>query len=109
MTESGTLVFVGYDHVVGKGAQETFHTTQQLKNIETIDVEFREHWGGIFAAHPWLSGPQDSYLGFWNRGGGASGEHSHAINLWQFFSLGLGNWWSPNDDDIKISFGCFIN
>ncbi len=90
VTESGTLVFVGYDHVVGKGAQETFHTSQQLKNIETIDVEFREHWGGIFAAHPWLSGPQDSYLGFWNRGGGASGEHSHAINLWHFFSLGLG-------------------
>jgi predicted dehydrogenase len=90
VTESGTLAFVGYDHVVGKAAQETLRASRHLSTIETIDVEFREHWGGIFAAHPWLQGPQDSYLGFWKRGGGASGEHSHAINLWQFLSGGLG-------------------
>jgi predicted dehydrogenase len=90
VTESGTLAFVGYDHVVGKAAQETLRAGRQLSTIETIDVEFREHWGGIFAAHPWLQGPQDSYLGSWKRGGGASGEHSHAINLWQFLSGGLG-------------------
>jgi predicted dehydrogenase len=29
-------------------------------------------------------------LGFWERGGGACGEHSHAINLWQHFALRLG-------------------
>ena len=52
----------------------------------TLIAEFREYWGGIFDAHPWLSGPSDSYLGFWRRGGGASGEHSHAINIWQFFA-----------------------
>jgi predicted dehydrogenase len=90
VAESNTLTFVGYDHVVGKAAQETSLASQQLQSVETIDVEFREHWGGIFAAHPWLQGPQDSYLGFWNRGGGASGEHSHAINLWQFFASQLG-------------------
>jgi predicted dehydrogenase len=90
VAESGTLAFVGYDHVVGKAAQETLRAGRQLSNIETLDVEFREHWGGIFSAHPWLQGPQDSYLGFWKRGGGASGEHSHAINLWQFLSGGLG-------------------
>ena len=90
VSESNTFAFVGYDHVVGQAAQETSRASQRLQSIETIDVEFREHWGGIFAAHPWLQGPQDSYLGFWNRGGGASGEHSHAINLWQFFSTQLG-------------------
>ena len=90
VAQSNTLTFVGYDHVVGKAAQETAQASQTLQSIETIDVEFREHWGGIFAAHPWLQGPQDSYLGFWNRGGGASGEHSHAINLWQFFANQLG-------------------
>jgi predicted dehydrogenase len=90
VTESGTLGFVGYDHVVGKAAQEILGAARLLSIVETIDVEFREHWGGIFAAHPWLQGPQDSYLGFWKRGGGASGEHSHAINLWQFLSAGLG-------------------
>jgi predicted dehydrogenase len=90
VAQSKTTAFVGYDHVVGKAAQETALASQNLESIETIDVEFREHWGGIFAAHPWLQGPQDSYLGFWKRGGGASGEHSHAINLCQFFAAQLG-------------------
>lgn len=90
VTQTGISAFVGYDHVVGKAAQELLRAGQSLQDLETIDVEFREHWGGIFAAHPWLQGPQDSYLGFWRRGGGSSGEHSHAINFWQFLGLGLG-------------------
>lgn len=86
--ESGVTAFVGYDHVVGAAASGA---TQSLRSgaigqLLTLDVEFREHWGGIFAAHPWLTGPHDSYLGYWRRGGGASGEHSHAINLWQHFA-----------------------
>lgn len=81
-------VFVGYDHVVGSAAAKVDEilTSGVLGSIEALDVEFREHWGGIFAAHPWLSGPADSYLGFWKKGGGASGEHSHALNLWQHFA-----------------------
>lgn len=84
----GVNVFVGYDHVVGKAGQEVASLIEQqaVGNLETLDVEFREYWGGVFDAHPWLDGPKDSYLGFWRRGGGACGEHSHAINLWQFFA-----------------------
>ena len=86
--EKNVMVFTGYDHAVGKAAGiiGEFIYSNQLGRIQTLDVEFREHWGGIFAAHPWLDGPADSYLGFWQRGGGASGEHSHAIHLWQFFA-----------------------
>lgn len=85
---SSTKVFVGYDHVVGKAARkaEALIRSGIIGDIRTIDVEFREHWGGIFTAHPWLAGPEDSYLGFWQSGGGASGEHSHAVNLWQHFA-----------------------
>lgn len=81
-------IFTGYDHVVGKASEKIGEISKQnnLGTIETLDVEFREHWGGIFAAHPWLTGPQDTYLGYWKRGGGASGEHSHAANLWQHFA-----------------------
>lgn len=83
--QGATRVFVGYDHVVGRAMSmvEELLSAGTVGPVQTIDVEFREHWGGIFAAHPWLSGPSDSYLGFWQAGGGASGEHSHAINLWQ--------------------------
>jgi hypothetical protein len=33
-------------------------------------------------------------LGFWQRGGGASGEHSHALHLWRLLALhaGFGDW-----------------
>ena len=84
----GVQVFVGYDHVVGKSAQAVGALLKESRvgRLDTIDVEFREYWGGIFAAHPWLSGPADTYLGFWKRGGGSCGEHSHAANLWQYFA-----------------------
>jgi predicted dehydrogenase len=87
-----TRLYVGYDHVVGRATQkaEELIASGEFGDTQTLDVEFREHWGGIFAAHPWLDGPADSYLGFWEKGGGASGEHSHAINLWQHFAHTVG-------------------
>jgi predicted dehydrogenase len=89
---AGVAVFVGYDHVVGKASRLAAKELEEgrLGELATLDVEFREHWGGIFAAHPWLAGPWESYLGFWRRGGGASGEHSHAANLWQHFAHAAG-------------------
>lgn len=89
---AGIKVFVGYDHVVGKAAQKvgTILGNGGVGVVDTIDVEFREYWGGIFDAHPWLSGPSDSYLGYWKRGGGSCGEHSHAANLWQYFARQAG-------------------
>ncbi|MDC0343253.1 Gfo/Idh/MocA family oxidoreductase [Alphaproteobacteria bacterium] len=79
--------FSGYNHTVGKSAKKVRDLLQKKKTgkILTIDVDWREHWQGIFNAHPWLKGPSDSYLGYWRRGGGALSEHSHAINIWQFF------------------------
>ena len=89
---TGSFVAVGYNHTL------TENTTiaglilagNSIGETITISARFREHWGGIFAAHPWLNGPQDTYLGFLERGGGASGEHSHAINIWQHFAHCVG-------------------
>jgi len=87
----GVPIFIGYDHVVGRAASTFVEKARvAIGALQTLDVEFREFWGGIFAAHPWLDGPADSYLGYWKRGGGASGEHSHAANLWQHFAHALG-------------------
>lgn len=89
---AGVAVFVGYDHVVGRAARAVAElvTSKALQDVATLDVEFREHWGGILAAHPWLAGPWETYLGYSARGGGASGEHSHAANLWQHFAIAAG-------------------
>jgi predicted dehydrogenase len=86
--EANCNVFIGYDHAISKSAiyMSKLLEDERFGNVQTIDVEFREYWGGIFAAHSWLDGPSDTYLGFWERGGGACGEHSHAINLFQMFA-----------------------
>lgn len=89
--KQGVSLFVGYDHVVSTATSLACDlATQNIGNIITLDVEFREYWGGIFGAHPWLEGPWQTYLGFWEKGGGASGEHSHAINLWQHLAYQIG-------------------
>ena len=84
-SQLGITVFVGYDHAVSTAIKdlEECLSNENYGSLITLDVEFREHWHGIFSAHHWLTGPQDSYLGYWARGGGACGEHSHAINMWQ--------------------------
>lgn len=88
--------FVGYDHAVSRSVAcvRELLLKKAIGQILSIDVEFREHWGGIFDVHPWLSGPRDSYLGFTERGGGASGEHSHALHLWFTFAIAarIGPW-----------------
>ncbi|MBI4369921.1 MAG: Gfo/Idh/MocA family oxidoreductase [Elusimicrobia bacterium] len=88
----GTIVTVGYDHSISDSIEAMLKLAKDgfVGAIQTIDVEFREHWKGIFGAHPWLAGPGDSYLGYWKRGGGAGGEHSHALHLWEFLSVSLG-------------------
>lgn len=88
VSSANVTALVGYNHTLAKSAvlAEEHISKGTLGPIETISCRTREHWGGIFKAHPWLSGPQDTYLGFYEKGGGATGEHSHGINLWQHFS-----------------------
>lgn len=86
--KTGCFVAVGYNHTLtphSRRAAELLAGGLIGKPL-TISAGFREFWGGIFKAHPWLSGPQDSCLGFAVRGGGAGGEHSHATNIWQYFA-----------------------
>lgn len=87
-----TKIFVGYDHTVGRSCNNLIDLilSKPIGDILTIDVEFREEWSGIFKAHHWLEGPHQSYLGFWKEGGGASGEHSHALNMWQHLARNSG-------------------
>jgi predicted dehydrogenase len=89
---SGTRVLVGYTHAVAD-ATNAFVAKMvdgAVGEVLTIDTETREHWGGILRAHPWLPGPEASYLGSWRRGGGALGEHSHGLHLWQQLARAAG-------------------
>lgn len=90
--QTGTVVLTGYNHVLARNTREAERVlnARDFGTPQTIMVRWLEHWGGIFAAHPWLGGPADSYLGYSARGGGACGEHSHGINLFQHFARFLG-------------------
>jgi len=90
--EAGVFCAVGYNHCLGQNTllTEKIIRDGRLGKVITISARTREHWQGIFSAHPWLSGPSESYLGFSERGGGATGEHSHAINIWQHFAHCVG-------------------
>lgn len=88
--ENNVKCFVGYDHAVAKSTKRFIDLAKNIDEIKTFDVFFREHWQGIFNAHPWLDGPSDTYLGYWKRGGGALGEHSHALHLWQSIAQEIG-------------------
>lgn len=80
-----TMVLVGYNHLMTPSVQ--YLAKQMAYNtVKNISVRWQESWKGIFKAHPWLSGPSASYLGFTDRGGGASGEHSHGLNLCQYLA-----------------------
>lgn len=92
VAKAGVFTGVGYNHTLGQNthAAETALKSGAIGPVATISARTREHWGGIFKAHPWLSGPAASYLGFVSRGGGSIGEHSHGINIWQHFANLIG-------------------
>ena len=74
-------IFIGYNHSISPAFLELLGDLDSIKRPTKISCKWLEHWGGIFKAHPWLNGPNDSYLGFKNRGGGALMEHSHGLHL----------------------------
>ena len=86
--DSDCLILVGYNHNLTKNTQRAGVILQEgdIGAPKSIHIRWLEHWGGIFNAHPWLDGPADTYLGYYQRGGGACAEHSHAISLWQHFA-----------------------
>lgn len=89
---SGACVLVDYNHAVTPNTKfaENLISESKIGEAQALQVRWVEHWGGIYKAHPWLAGPADTYLGFWQRGGGALGEHSHGVNIWQHFARKLG-------------------
>lgn len=115
---SDTTVLVGYNHGLGDNTVEMERLMAEgvIGTAITLYGGIHEHWGGIFKAHPWLSGPSDTYLGFAGRGGGACGEHSHGIHIWQHFAhlLGKGKIVEVSAimdivDDGKVNYDSFCN
>ena len=91
--ENPQIVFLcGYNHRVAtitKLAKDYLKSIAIGKEFE-LHVKWQESWSGIMLAHPWINSPSETYLGFSKRGGGASFEHSHGIDIWLYFHGLLG-------------------
>ena len=57
-----------------------------LGKLIYLNCNVREHWEGIFNAHPWIKNKSDTYLTDLYKGGGALLEHSHGLSYWMFLS-----------------------
>jgi predicted dehydrogenase len=89
----GVEVVTGYNHIVSQMVQEAESEIKSLdKQPLSLNAEFCENWSLISGAYSPFLALEDSCLAFWQLGGGAGAENSHATNLWQHFShlLGLG-------------------
>lgn len=89
-----TQIFGGYNHSLTKN---TIYAEKLIKKIKfgkvlSMQALNRENWIGIYKAHFWIKSMADTYLGYYQKGGGALCEHSHGLNIWSHFSnfLGLG-------------------
>lgn len=89
-------VVMGYDHAVAPSVLFALDLikTGSIGEVMAIEAGFCHSWDGILAAHSWLPGPHATYLGYTERGGGASGEHSHALHLAYVLTkaASLGDW-----------------
>ncbi len=74
-------IFCGYNHSVSKSFLFFYKELIKIKNLNQINVDWRENWDGILNAHFWLKNEFGSYLGNLNDGGGALQEHSHGLHL----------------------------
>ena len=75
------LVFCGYNHSISPSINFFINKILKNKQINKIEVNWRESWNGILNAHFWLKNQFDSYLGDYSKGGGSLQEHSHGLHL----------------------------
>jgi hypothetical protein len=79
--KSDKFIFCGYNHSVSKSFSYFLNKIKWQKDINLIDINWREGFSGILNAHFWMKNEYDSYLGDITKGGGAIHEHSHGLHL----------------------------
>ena len=76
-------IFVGYNHSISHAFLKYKSLISEIKkkDINLIEVNWREGWKGILNAHFWNKNEFSTYLGDLSNGGGCIHEHSHGIHL----------------------------
>ena len=84
--ENPQVIFLcGYNHRVSLIMKVlVFLLPAKFDASTKLFVNWKESWAGILKAHPWISSPSETYLGNSLRGGGATFEHSHGLDIWLY-------------------------
>ena len=84
-------IFIGYNHNIALSTLKFLQIIKKEKII-SIEVNVLEDVSFILNAHSWLKNISQSYLGYINKGGGATFEHSHGyamlLNILEELDLG---------------------
>ena len=95
-------ILCGYNHRLFPSTKKFLELFRnKIKLVNSLTINFKETTSGFLKAHNWMKSIEESYLGSTKNGGGSLCEHSHGINLAQFFIPTL------NDKDLinkKIKF-----
>ncbi len=78
------IFLCGYNHRLFPSTKFLLRRLEKEKII-FCNVSFKENISGFLKAHNWLKSINETYLSKTKFGGGALCEHSHALNLTQYF------------------------
>ena len=75
--------FIGYNHSISKSFLFFISLIKKIdkSKINEIDVNWKESWHKIMAAHFWIKKFPKSYISNFKIGGGSLHEHSHGLHL----------------------------
>ena len=85
LSNKSKIFLCGYNHRLFPSTQK-FKQILNKKNFNYLSVNFKENTSGFLKAHSWYKDLSESYLSKQNKGGGSLCEHSHALNLAQYFN-----------------------
>lgn len=79
-------IMCGYNHRLFPSTKKFKSILNKQKNsLNYLNINFKENTAGFLKAHSWYKDLSESYLSNQKKGGGSLSEHSHALNLAQYF------------------------
>ena len=74
-------IFCGFNHEVSKSILYLKKYIKKMSKIYKVNIEWKESFDYLLAAHPWVKNINQTYLSDLSFGGGVLHEFSHAVHL----------------------------
>lgn len=78
-------IYCGFNHEISSSILFVKNFLKKKKNLNSINIYWKESFKYLLKAHPWLKGINETYLSDIKYGGGVLHEFSHAVHLTKSF------------------------